>query len=86
MCSINEKTGSGLFGSTRIRHPHAGTAQREIKHGTYVVRIFSNRESCLRLIRALATEMHENWIEATRYLNMSFLKEQKKEALRQAAA
>jgi putative transposase len=58
----------------------------EIKRRTYVVRIFPNRESCLRLIRALATEMHENWIEATRYLNMTFLKEQKKEAMRQAAA
>jgi putative transposase len=58
----------------------------EIKRRTYVVRIFPNRESCLRLIRALATEMHENWIEATRYLNMSFLKEQKKEAMRQVAA
>jgi putative transposase len=58
----------------------------EIKRRTYVVRIFPNRESCLRLVRALATEMHENWIEATRYLNMTFLKEQKKEAMRQAAA
>jgi hypothetical protein len=26
--------------------------------------------------------MHENWIEATRYLNMEPLAEQKKEALR----
>src|SRR6267143_2418618 len=27
-------------------------------------------------------EMHENWLEATRYLNMDHLKEHKKEALR----
>ena len=58
----------------------------EIKRRTHVVRIFPNRDSCLRLIRALAIETHENWIEATRYLNMSFLREQKKESLRNTAA
>ena len=35
-----------------------------------------------RLVRALAVEMHENWIEAMQYLNMEPLAEQKKEALR----
>ena len=30
--------------------------------------------------------MHENWLEATRYLNMVHLKEHKKEALRALAA
>ena len=58
----------------------------EIKRRTLVVRIFPNAASCLRLIRALAVEMHENWIEAVRYLNMEFLKEHKKEQLRRAAA
>ena len=58
----------------------------EIKRRTLVVRIFPNAASCLRLIRALAVEMHENWIEAIRYLNMEFLKEHKKEQLRRAAA
>ena len=57
----------------------------EIKRRTLVVRIFPNRAACLRLIRALAVEMHENWIEATRYLNMEYLKEHKKELMRQAA-
>jgi transposase-like protein len=51
----------------------------------YVVRIFPNAASCLRLIRALAVEMHENWLEAHRYLNMDDLREHKKEALRIAA-
>ena len=51
----------------------------EIKRRTLVVRIFPNQASCLRLIRALAAEMHENWIEATRYLNMDLLREQQKE-------
>lgn len=58
----------------------------EIKRRTLVVRIFPNTASCLRLVRALAVEMHENWIEATRYLNMEDLKEHKKEQLRRAAA
>lgn len=53
----------------------------EIKRRTRVVRIFPNAESCLRLIRALAVETHEGWIEDSRYLNMNLLKEQKKQAL-----
>jgi putative transposase len=57
----------------------------EIKRRTLVVRIFPNTAACLRLIRALAVEMHENWIEATRYLNMEYLKEHKKELMRRAA-
>jgi putative transposase len=58
---------------------------QEIKRRTHVVRIFPNAESCLRLVRALAVETHENWLEGTRYLNMQHLFEHKKEALRQAA-
>jgi putative transposase len=59
---------------------------QEIKRRTHVVRIFPSAESCLRLVRALAVEMHENWLEATRYLNMDHLREHKKEALRALAA
>jgi transposase-like protein len=57
----------------------------EIRRRTYVVRIFPNTESCLRLVRALCAETHEAWLEAHIYLNMQLLKEYKKEALRQAA-
>jgi putative transposase len=57
----------------------------EIKRRTLVVRIFPNAAACLRLVRALAVEMHENWIEAIRYLNMDFLKELKKEQMRRVA-
>jgi putative transposase len=42
------------------------------------VRIFPNGESCLRLVRALAVETHENWLEQHRYLNMDDLREHKK--------
>jgi putative transposase len=58
----------------------------EIKRRTLVVRIFPDANSCLRLIRALAVEMHENWIEATRYLNMDFLKEHRKQAAHRVPA
>jgi len=51
----------------------------EVKRRTLIVRIFPNEESCLRLIRALAVEIHEEWMEATRYLNMDELNEHKKE-------
>jgi len=57
----------------------------EIRRRTYVVRIFPNSNACRRLIRALAVETHENWLEAHRYLNMNDLKEHKKTQLRQAA-
>jgi hypothetical protein len=55
----------------------------EIKRRTLVVRIFPNAAGCLRLVRALAVEMHENWIEAIRYLNMEPLREQNKDVRRQ---
>lgn len=58
---------------------------QEIKRRTHVIRIFPSQESCLRLVRALAVEMHENWLEAMRYLNMDHLREHKKQLLRQAA-
>ncbi|BCH05294.1 hypothetical protein MesoLj131b_72930 (plasmid) [Mesorhizobium sp. 131-2-5] len=66
-------------------HQHAGTLNEEIRRRTYVVRIFPNAESCLRLVRALAVETNENWMEANRYINMDDLREHKKLALRQAA-
>ena len=57
----------------------------EIRRRTHVVRMFPNGQSCLRLVRALAVETHENWLEQHRYLNMDDLREHKKEALRRAA-
>ncbi len=57
----------------------------EFRRRTYVVRIFPNAASCCRLIRALAVETHENWLEAHRYINMDDLREHKKTQLRHAA-
>lgn len=59
---------------------------QELKRRTHVVRIFPDAASCLRLIRALAVETHEGWLEETRYLNMEHLRERKKELLRAIAA
>ena len=55
----------------------------EIRRRTYVVRIFPNAASCLRLVRALTVEMHENWIEAPRYLSMDLWYEHQRELRRQ---
>jgi transposase-like protein len=49
---------------------------QEVKRRTLVVRIFPNDASCLRLIRAIAAETHEAWMEGSRYLNMDLFKEQ----------
>lgn len=48
---------------------------QELKRRTHVIRIFPNPESCLRLIRALAVEIHEGWLETHCYLNMESLAE-----------
>ena len=51
---------------------------QEIKRRTLVIRIFPNQASCLRLVRALCVETHEDWLEQHRYLNMQHLRELKK--------
>lgn len=80
-----------FFRLPRQHHKHLKSTNmlerlnEEIRRRTYVVRIFPNAESCLRLVRALAVETHENWMEANRYINMDDLREHKKLALRKAA-
>jgi transposase-like protein len=59
---------------------------QEIKRRTLVVRIFPDEASCLRLIRAIASETHEEWMEGSRYLNMDLFKEQVKKLPALAAA
>jgi putative transposase len=51
---------------------------QEIKRRTLVVRIFPDEPSCLRLVRAIAAEQHEEWMEGSRYLNTDLLREQLK--------
>jgi transposase-like protein len=57
----------------------------ELKRRTHVIRIFPNEASCLRLVRALAVEQHEEWLEGARYLDMEPLREQRKVNLALAA-
>lgn len=52
---------------------------QEIKRRTRVVRIFPNREACLRLVAALAVEQSEEWVTGRRYLDMGELDEQRRE-------
>jgi putative transposase len=52
---------------------------QEIKRRSRVVRIFPNRESCLRLVTALAVEASEEWVTGRRYLDMRELKEHRSE-------
>ena len=59
---------------------------QEIKRRTLVVRIFPDEASCLRLIRAIAAETHEEWMEGSRYINMNLFKEQVKKLPALAAA
>jgi putative transposase len=52
---------------------------QEIKRRTRVVRIFPNREACLRLVTALAVEHSEEWVTGRRYLDMRELEEHRSE-------
>ncbi len=47
--------------------------------------IFPNDASCLRLIRALAVEQHEEWLDGARYLDMQPLSDLHKTQLQLAA-
>ena len=49
------------------------------------MRIFPNEASCLRLIRALACEQHEEWLDGPVYLDMQPLREALKPSLQLAA-
>lgn len=44
---------------------------QELKRRTRVIRIFPNREACLRLVTALCVEQSEEWESGRQYLDMS---------------
>jgi len=48
---------------------------REVKRRTKVVTLFPNVASCERLVSALLKDVHEDWMSAYRYLDMSHLEE-----------
>jgi transposase-like protein len=53
---------------------------QELKRRTRVVRIFPNREACLRLVTAIAVEQSEEWVTGRRYLDMEELREHRRSA------
>jgi putative transposase len=57
---------------------------QEIRRRTRVVRIFPNREACLRLVTALAVEQSEEWVTGRRYLDMEELREHRRTQKREA--
>jgi putative transposase len=50
---------------------------QEIKRRSRVVRIFPNRQACLRLVTALAVETSEEWLTGRRYLDIEELKQER---------
>lgn len=94
LCDWVEESIEETFSFFRLPHSHhkhlrsSNLLERlneEIKRRTHIVRVFPGEQSCLRLVRALCAEVHEEWQEGSRYLNMQLLQEQKKLSLREAA-
>ena len=48
---------------------------QEIKRRSAVVRVWPNREACLRLVTALCAEQSDEWVSGPRYLDMELLRE-----------
>jgi transposase-like protein len=80
-----------FFGLPRQHRKHVASTvmlerlNEEIRKRADMVRVFPNVESCMRVMRALAVETHENWMAATNCLNMDELREYRKMPVRQAA-
>jgi putative transposase len=47
----------------------------ELKRRSRVVRIFPNREACLRLATALCAEQSDDWVTGKRYLDIGELRQ-----------
>jgi putative transposase len=80
-----------FYRSPREHHKHLKSTNllerlnQELTRRTHVVRIFPNEQSCLRLIRALACEQHEEWLDGPVYLDMQPLRDLLKPSLQIAA-
>ena len=80
-----------FYRQPRAHHKHLKSTNllerlnQELKRRTHVVRIFPNEASCLRLIRALACEQHEEWLDGPVYLDMQPLREALKPSLQLVA-
>ena len=68
----------------RIRTTNGLERPGELKRRSRVVRIFPNRQACLRLVSALAVEHSEEWVPGRRYLDMGELEEYRRQEEREA--
>jgi transposase-like protein len=48
---------------------------QEIKRRSAVVRVWPNREACLRMVTALCAEQSDEWVSGPRYLDVELLRE-----------
>ncbi len=48
---------------------------QEIKRRSAVVRVWPNREACLRMVTALCAEQSDEWVSGNRYLDMEQLRQ-----------
>jgi putative transposase len=94
LCAWVESNIEETFTFYRLPRPHhkhlkstnmLERLNEELKRRTHVIRIFPDERSCLRLVRALAIETHEEWLENARYLDMEPLREQRKVQMAMAA-
>jgi transposase-like protein len=79
----------GFPPSHRIRLRTTNGVERlneEIKRRTRVVRIFPNREACLRLATALCAEQSDDWVTGKRYLDISELRQWQRDRAPQEVA
>ena len=59
---------------------------QEIKRRTRVIRIFPNRDACLRLVTALCAEQSDEWVSGMRYLDIGELRRRQPEQAGEEAA
>ena len=79
----------GFPPSHRIRLRTTNGVERlneEIKRRTRVVRIFPNREACVRLATALCAEQSDEWVTGKRYLDISELRQWQRDRVPQEVA
>jgi len=78
---INIPEGFNVFSLPRALHKKLRTSNliermnQELKRRSTVVRIFPNEDSCLRLMSAIAMEIHEDWSTGRKYFSDDLLLE-----------
>lgn len=82
LCDWVESNIEETFTFYRLPQQH----HKNLKSTNMLERLNEELKRRTLLVRTLAAEIHENWIEAMRYLDMDALAEQKKEQMRRIDA